>query len=214
VKQRMPIAFLALSALGLTFIATDEGYRDAAYNDGGGVQTLGFGTTTHPDGSPIKRGDKTNPVRALIDLQGHVNQTEAAMRQCLGAVPLHPHEWDAYVRLSYNIGSTAFCGSTLVKKLHQTPPDYAGACKEILRWNKDNGRVIPGLTARREREYRQCVGESIPPSQPSPIKGEGINSPSPLWGGVGDGVLSRGEGASVTPPSQPSPVNGEGAKSS
>lgn len=155
---RAIIAGLVLSAAGLTYIASDEGYRDTAYNDGGGVQTVGFGTTTHPDGSPVKSGEKTTPVRALIALQAHVNQTEQTMKACIGQVPLYQHEWDAYVSLAYNIGSGAFCGSTLVKKLHDSPPDYAGACAQIKRWNKDNGLVIPGLTKRREREYRQCMG--------------------------------------------------------
>ncbi|MBD3816447.1 MAG: lysozyme [Halothiobacillus sp.] len=156
---RAIVATLALSALGLTYIASDEGYQGTAYNDGGGVQTIGFGTTTHPDGSPVKRGEKTDPVRALIALQGHVTNTEAAMRQCIGDVPLYQHEWDAYVSLAYNIGTGAFCGSTLVKKLHESPPDYVGACAQIKRWNKDNGLVIPGLTKRREREYKQCMGD-------------------------------------------------------
>jgi lysozyme len=208
---RAIIAGLVLSAVGLTYIASDEGYRDTAYNDGGGVQTVGFGTTTHPDGSPVKRGEKTDPVRALIALQGHVNKTEAAMRQCIGDVPLYQHEWDAFVGLAYNIGigksgvSDGFCYakrggySGLVKALHQTPPDYAGACKQILRWNKDNGRVIPGLVARREREYVQCVGTKAPSPQPSPTRGEGVFSPSPQTS------PTRGEGVK-----SPSPFMGEG----
>lgn len=152
-------AVLMLSVAGLIGgIVSHEGYRDTAYNDGGGVQTVGFGTTTHPDGTPVKPGERTTPVRALIMLNAHVNQTEQAMRACIGPVPLAQNEWDAYVSLAYNIGSGAFCGSTLVKKLHELPPDYAGACIQIKRWNKDNGKVIPGLVNRREREYRQCMG--------------------------------------------------------
>lgn len=150
----------ALSAVGLTYLASDEGYRGNSYPDGGGVQTVGFGTTTHPDGTPVKAGEKTTPVRALIALQAHVDQTEKAMHACIGNVPLYQYEWDAYVRLAYNIGSRAFCGSTLVKRLHQSPPDYAEACRQILRWNKDNGKVIPGLVKRREREYAQCIGDA------------------------------------------------------
>ena len=205
---RAIIAGLVLSAVGLTYIASDEGYRDTAYNDGGGVQTNGFGTTTHADGTPVKRGEKTDPVRALIALQAHASKDEDAMRQCIGDVPLYQHEWDAYVRLAYNIGIgksgvvDGFCYakrggySGLVTALHQNPPDYAGACTEIKRWNKDNGRVIPGLVARREREYRQCVGATTAPSpQPSPTSGEGALTPSP----------TRADGAIA-----PSPFMGEG----
>lgn len=160
VKRRLPIAVLVFSAASLAGLAINEGYRDTAYNDGGGVQTVGFGTTTHPDGSPVKPGEKTNPVRALIALQSHVNQTEIAIRTCIGDVPLYQHEWGAYVSLAYNIGTGAFCSSTLVKKLQQTPPDYTGACTQIKRWNKDNGHVVAGLVARREQEYVRCLGEA------------------------------------------------------
>lgn len=157
-KRRTPAA-LFLSALALaTGLVVHEGYRGQAYDDGGGVQTLGFGSTTHADGTPVKAGDTTTPVRALVRLAKHVDQTEKAMRACIGPVPLYQHEWDAYVELAYNIGSGAFCGSTLVKLLHKKPPDYAGACAQILRWNKDNGQVIPGLVTRRQDEYRLCMG--------------------------------------------------------
>ena len=82
-------------------------------------------------------------------------------------VPLAQHEYDALVSFSYNVGSHAFCQSTLVKKLNAE--DYAGACSELLRWRffqgKDcalpaNARLCGGLATRREAEYRQCIGET------------------------------------------------------
>ncbi|MFZ9813260.1 MAG: lysozyme, partial [Burkholderiaceae bacterium] len=36
--------------------------------------------------------------------------------------------------------------------------DYAGACKEILRWDKFQGKPLAGLTKRRQAEYQQCIG--------------------------------------------------------
>jgi lysozyme len=80
---------------------------------------------------------------------------EGAIKQCV-KVPLKQNEYDSYLSLSYNIGSNAFCKSTLVKKLNLG--DYEGACKEILRWDKAGGRVVRGLTIRREKEYKQCMG--------------------------------------------------------
>jgi lysozyme len=71
-------------------------------------------------------------------------------------VPLYQHEYDAYLSLSYNIGPTAFCKSTLVRKLNQQ--DYSGACAQILRWNRAGGEVVRGLSIRREAEYKQCLG--------------------------------------------------------
>lgn len=157
-KIRLAPAALALSALGLTGIAVHEGYRSTAYDDGVGVQTVGFGSTTHEDGRPVRHGDRITPERALVRLAEHAAQTEQAMRACIGDVPLYPREWDAYVSLAYNIGHAAFCGSTLVKTLKQTPPDYAEACRQIMRWDRAGGRVMTGLTARRSAEYRQCMG--------------------------------------------------------
>lgn len=148
---RTAIASLSLSAAALVGMALHEGYRPVAYlptpND---VQTIGFGTT-----EGVKPGDKITPERALMRLLGDANKFEQAVKRCAD-VPLFQHEFDAYVSLTYNIGSGAFCGSTLVRKLKAG--DYEGACKEILRWDKQAGRVLPGLTKRRQDEYAKCVG--------------------------------------------------------
>jgi lysozyme len=69
---------------------------------------------------------------------------------------MHSYEFDAYVSLTYNIGEGAFCRSTLAKKLNSG--DYQGACAEILKWNKFNGKPLNGLTKRRQQEYEKCLG--------------------------------------------------------
>jgi lysozyme len=78
---------------------------------------------------------------------------------CLGDVPLYEWEWNAYMSFIYNVGPTAFCQSTLLKKLKQNPPDYGGACKELLKWTRAQGRVVQGLVTRRQKEYKMCMGE-------------------------------------------------------
>lgn len=143
---------IALSASVLVMIAGVEQYRGTAYDDGVGVQTIGFGTT-----QGVKVGDKTDPVRALGMLYRDANEITEQIAQCVGDVPVHQHEADAFVSLAYNIGAGAFCRSTLVKKLKQKPPDYEGACAEILRWDKAGGKVMAGLTKRRKQEYQLCV---------------------------------------------------------
>ncbi|WP_312069487.1 lysozyme, partial [Acinetobacter sp.] len=65
-------------------------------------------------------------------------------------VPLSQNQFDALVSLTYNIGSTAFKNSTLLKKLNAK--DYAGAADQFLRWNKGGGKVLKGLVRRREAE--------------------------------------------------------------
>lgn len=150
---RSVVAALALSAAALVGIATHEGYRGEAYEPvKGDVQTIGFGST-----KGVKKGDKTTPVRALATLLVDVNEHSDGIKRCI-KVPLYQHEFDAYSSLAFNIGVKAFCGSTLVKKLNTQ--DYAGACKEILRWDKFKGKPLPGLTKRRGEEYRQCLGDT------------------------------------------------------
>ena len=154
---RTPLKTLALSAIGLTMIAGFEGYRERAYNDGVGVQTIGYGTTTYADGSKVKAGDTITPERALVRLAQSATEHETRLKACIGEVPLYPYEWDAYVSWAYNVGTGAACGSTLVRKLRQTPPDYTGACAELLKWNKAGGRVLKGLVTRRQAEYKLCL---------------------------------------------------------
>lgn len=148
---RNQIAALSLSAAALVGIALHEGYRDTAYTPvPGDVPTIGFGTT-----EGVKPGDKTTPPQALARALTDIQKFEGAIKRCV-TVPLHQFEYDAYTSLAYNIGSTAFCGSTLVKRLNAQ--DYPGACAEILRWDRFKGQPLAGLTKRRKQENAQCLG--------------------------------------------------------
>ena len=150
--SRPLLASLALSAAALVGIALSEGYSDQAIIPiKGDVPTVGFGST-----EGVKLGDKTTPVKALARALQDIQKYEGAVKKCV-KVPLYQYEYDSFLSLAYNIGTSAFCKSTLVKKLNQE--DYQAACKEILRWDRANGKVIPGLTARRQKEYKQCIGQ-------------------------------------------------------
>lgn len=149
--NRTQLASLTLSAAALVGIALHEGYSDRAYTPvPGDMPTIGFGTT-----QGVKPGDTITPPKALQRALQDVQQYEGAIKRCV-AVPLHQREYDAYTSLTYNIGQTAFCKSTLVRKLNAQ--DYEGACKEILRWDRFSGQPLSGLTKRRQAEFQQCVG--------------------------------------------------------
>ena len=155
---RKAIATLSLTgAVGL--IAGYEGFSSTAYlptpDD---VPTIGYGQTQYADGSKVQMGDTISKAEAQRQLQIITRQKYAdALGKCV-KVPLSQNEYDAYVSLAYNIGTGAFCGSTLVKKLNAG--DYAGACSQILRWNKQKGKVLKGLDIRRRKEYKLCLGET------------------------------------------------------
>lgn len=149
IRLRGPL--LTLSAAALVGLAVHEGYRGQAYTPvAGDVPTIGFGTTEN-----VQLGDRITVERALVRLLADASKFEAAVKRC-APVPMHQHEFSAYVSLTYNIGEGAFCKSTLAKKLNDL--DYDGACREILRWDKFKGRALPGLTKRRQEEYKLCTG--------------------------------------------------------
>lgn len=148
---RLAVGGLSISGAALIGLAVSEGYRPTTYDDGVGVNTIGFGTT-----SGVKPGDRTDPVRALIRLGQDVSSMEKALAKCI-TVPLYQREWDAYVSWTYNVGVGAACSSTLLRKLNAG--DYAGACKELSRWTYAGGRQLAGLVKRRDAERRQCLGE-------------------------------------------------------
>lgn len=150
-RARVAIAALAVSAAAFGALIQFEGYSSRAITPVPGDRpTLGFGTT-----QDVELGDTIDPVRAVERALTDVSRFEGAAKKCI-AVPLHQYEYDAFIQLSYNIGSTAFCNSTLVHKLNAL--DYAGACAEILRWNHFKGRPLRGLTMRRQAEFRRCSG--------------------------------------------------------
>jgi lysozyme len=153
VNPRIVVAALSLSAAAFGGLVAYEGYSDTPVIPiPGDKLTIGFGST-----EGVKPGDRVTPPQAVKRALQDVAKYEGAVKQCV-KVPLHQYEYDSLIQLSYNIGPGNFCGSTLVKKLNAL--DYSGACKEILRWDRAQGRQVRGLTVRREAEYKLCTGGS------------------------------------------------------
>ena len=150
-KNRQAVAALAISAAALVGIASHEAFRGSTYKDSGGIPTLGYGET-----KGVVAGQTTTPERALQRLLESADEHAKDMNKCI-TVPLYQYEFDAYLSFTYNIGATAFCHSTLVKKLNAQ--DYTGACKELLKWDKVGNKQLVGLTKRRQAEYFTCIGQ-------------------------------------------------------
>jgi lysozyme len=89
-----------------------------------------------------------------------VKALDAKVMACIGHPLPDDHKVPDKVRatfdsLAWNIGIGAFCGSTLAKKARAG--HWAAACNEMLRWDHAGGKVIPGLSIRRDQEYRVCL---------------------------------------------------------
>jgi lysozyme len=68
-------------------------------------------------------------------------------------------QFDAMVDFVFNLGCAAFGQSTLLRMVNAG--DFAGAAGQFLRWNKAGGKVLAGLTKRRQGEmalFQRAVG--------------------------------------------------------
>jgi lysozyme len=133
-----------ISAAGLAMIAGFEGIRYVAYPDVVNVPTICVGHTYK-----VKIGDKADYKQCMMWLQEDTEEAGDAVRQCT-TVPITQGQYDALVSFAFNVGGTAYCRSTLLKKLEAG--DCRGAADEFLRWNKAGGKVYPGLVSRRNAE--------------------------------------------------------------
>lgn len=80
---------------------------------------IGFGSTLG-----VQFGDKITVKEDSERLDRNVAVAESAIAKCV-KVPLTQSEYDAYTSFAFNVGGSAFCGSTLVKKLN------AGATRRL-----------------------------------------------------------------------------------
>jgi len=141
-----------LDAKGRDFLHNEEGLRLKAYKDQIGKWTIAFGNTYMFDGSPVKEGDKLTMAQANQLFEVKIKDYEAAVNKGV-KVALTQNQFNALVSLCYNIGTTAFSSSTLLKKVN------AKASAEDIEaqfnlWKKGGGKVLPVLVARRKREFK------------------------------------------------------------
>lgn len=136
----------------MVFIGTWEGDKKVAYADklAYGLPTVCNGHT----GPEVKVGAVWSKEQCDAILIQNLTLHGQGVLACT-VVPLNQNQFDAFTSLAFNIGTRAFCGSTLVKLLNQG--DYTGACVQITRWDRAGGRQVRGLTNRRTAEKALCL---------------------------------------------------------
>ncbi|HCR2108635.1 TPA: lysozyme [Enterobacter asburiae] len=141
---------------GIALIKQFEGCKLTAYQDSVGVWTIGYGWTQPVDGKPIRAGMTIKQETAERLLKTGLVSYESDVSR-LVKVGLNQGQFDALVSFTYNLGARSLSTSTLLRKLNAG--DYAGAADEFLRWNKAGGKVLNGLTRRREAERDLFLGQ-------------------------------------------------------
>lgn len=135
---------MRLNDKGLALVKQWEGCKLKAYKDGGGVWTIGYG---HIEG--VVPGMVWTQDQAEATLLAELSKYEKAVDQAV-TVGLTENQFAALVVFTYNVGVNAFKSSTLLKKLNAGA--FAECADQFLRWNRDNGVVVAGLTNRRNGE--------------------------------------------------------------
>lgn len=121
------------------------------------VWTIGWGHT-----KGVKKGDTITVEEAKDFLREDIAWAEAAVND-LVKVKLNQNQFDALVSFVFNVGTTNFKKSTLLKKLNAG--DYNGAAEQFPRWNKQKGKVLNGLVKRRADEMQYFLSASETPVQ-------------------------------------------------
>jgi lysozyme len=141
---------MKLNKEGADLIKLFEGCKLKAYQCSAMKWTIGYGNTFYEDGKPVMQGHVITQEKAeqLFELIASDFASKVAK-----LVPSHTtsNQFGALVSFAYNCGIANLQKSTLLKKVIANHND-ATIKDEFLKWNKAGGKVLAGLTRRREAE--------------------------------------------------------------
>jgi lysozyme len=148
-----------MSQRGMKLLAQWEGIRKAVYDDVAGLPTIGVGHlltqdelhsgTIDIDGRAVDYRSGLSDSQVLDLLAQDLIRFEKAV-EAVVQVPLLQNQFDALIAFTFNVGTSAFEKSTLLKVLNQGQYDQVPA--QLRRWVKAGGKTVDGLVNRRENE--------------------------------------------------------------
>jgi len=142
----------AAAALLISVVPKFEGTVLVAAPDPIGIVTACMGDTKN-----VKLGQRFTPQECEQRLELRLAAHAQDVDRCTPLAAMTWYQRVAFVDFAYNVGATAYCGSTMAKKVRAG--DYAGACAELSRWTYAGGRQLPGLVKRRATERAICEGK-------------------------------------------------------
>ena len=137
-----------------------EGFKPKPYLDSASIPTIGIGTIRYPNGVRVTMRD---PEITLAKAEEYLMHDLDAFKKDVSwltkDVNLNINQYNALVSFAYNVGSDididttpeGLGDSTLLKKVLINPNDPSIA-EEFKKWNKAGGKVVKGLTIRRQKE--------------------------------------------------------------
>lgn len=138
---------MRISQKGIDLIKRFEGVRLKSYICPAGVLTIGYGHT----GADVHTNQQITEEEAERLLRQDTESAQQAVSSFV-TTKLNQNEYDALVSFTFNVGSTAFVNSSLLKLLNHGAERKVVA-GEFERWVKAGGdSAVPGLVRRREAE--------------------------------------------------------------
>jgi lysozyme len=134
---------------GLNILKNFEGLSLEAYDDGGGVWTIGWGHT-----KGVKQGQIITLEDAEKFLLDDLEDAEKAVESMVKA-ELNDNQFSALVCFVFNIGAGQFKTSTLLHILNDGKfgaYNVEKAAEQFDKWVFDNGKRLGGLVKRRKAE--------------------------------------------------------------
>jgi lysozyme len=140
---------MEINVKGIALICEFEGCRTEAYQDAGGVWTIGYGHTSVAGPPTVGPGVTITRDEALEILTRDLETFCVGVKSAITAT-LSDNQFSALVSFAYNIGLGNFLSSSVLKSVNtyrfeQVPADLA-------LWVKVRGKVLPGLIRRRAAE--------------------------------------------------------------
>jgi lysozyme len=144
-QNKYGMVYLVTPAL-VTFTASFEGVRLTAYQDGGGLWSIAYGSRYMVGGVPVKPGDTITVAQAHI-LLGVELQTAMHAVNTMVTAPLTQGQAEACADFCFNVGAGSFQHSTLLKLINAG--NMTGAAGQFDLWVHDaHGVVESGLVRR------------------------------------------------------------------
>lgn len=110
---------------------------------------------TRIDGRPVRLGDKVTEARCAVLLEEELVNHAKGVIKCTPGLYGRTNQVFPAVSLAYNIGVGGYCRSSVDR--HFDAKNWKQGCDAFLMWNKAGGKVVNGLTRRRQRERAICL---------------------------------------------------------
>jgi lysozyme len=155
-KSLVGVVGAATAALLLSVVPRFEGVVYRGYLDPVGIPTKCAGDTSN-----VVVGQRYSEAECRESLEQQLIAHAEPVLRCTPGLKGHTYQLAAAVSFAYNVGSSAYCGSTTARRFNTG--DWRGACRAMneadngrQQWVTAGGRELPGLVKRRALERSLC----------------------------------------------------------